>query len=184
MELESSSPYPQVPATCPYPEPTPSSPLVFNVYWFLTRQKAASLWSIPLTSIYCWGYEWLELYLYLSCMPVCVNSCWDILKHWKQQCVQMPQQLMVFMKNIFDIHYKNTVGWLEQIAACFSSWRVGFNSRVDYLGVVVDEVARELGLSSEHFYSVNALHDRTCNLRDIQLPHYTPHFKRYCPNLL
>jgi hypothetical protein len=26
MELESSSPYPQVPATCPYPEPTPSSP--------------------------------------------------------------------------------------------------------------------------------------------------------------
>jgi hypothetical protein len=26
MELESSSQYPQVPATCPYPEPTPSSP--------------------------------------------------------------------------------------------------------------------------------------------------------------
>src|SRR5215470_7944093 len=26
MELESPSPYPQVPATCPYPEPTPSSP--------------------------------------------------------------------------------------------------------------------------------------------------------------
>jgi hypothetical protein len=26
MELESSSPYPQEPATCPYPEPTPSSP--------------------------------------------------------------------------------------------------------------------------------------------------------------
>jgi hypothetical protein len=26
MELESSSPYPQVPAICPYPEPTPSSP--------------------------------------------------------------------------------------------------------------------------------------------------------------
>jgi hypothetical protein len=26
MGLESSSPYPQVPATCPYPEPTPSSP--------------------------------------------------------------------------------------------------------------------------------------------------------------
>jgi hypothetical protein len=26
MELESSSPYPQVPATCPYPEPIPSSP--------------------------------------------------------------------------------------------------------------------------------------------------------------
>jgi len=26
MEPESSSPYPQVPATCPYPEPTPSSP--------------------------------------------------------------------------------------------------------------------------------------------------------------
>jgi hypothetical protein len=26
MELESSSPYPQVPATCPFPEPTPSSP--------------------------------------------------------------------------------------------------------------------------------------------------------------
>jgi hypothetical protein len=25
MELESSSPYPQVAATCPYPEPTPSS---------------------------------------------------------------------------------------------------------------------------------------------------------------
>jgi hypothetical protein len=25
-ELESSSPYPQVPATCPYPEPTQSSP--------------------------------------------------------------------------------------------------------------------------------------------------------------
>jgi hypothetical protein len=25
MELESSSPYPQVPAICPYPEPTPSS---------------------------------------------------------------------------------------------------------------------------------------------------------------
>ena len=25
MEPESSSPYPQVPATCPYPEPTPSS---------------------------------------------------------------------------------------------------------------------------------------------------------------
>jgi hypothetical protein len=24
MELESSSPYPQVPATCPYPEPTPT----------------------------------------------------------------------------------------------------------------------------------------------------------------
>jgi len=61
--------------------------LIFNVYWFLTRQKAARLWSIPLTSIYCWGYEWLELYLYLPCMPVCVNSCWDILKHWKQQCM-------------------------------------------------------------------------------------------------
>ena len=26
MEPESPSPYPQVPATCPYPEPTPSSP--------------------------------------------------------------------------------------------------------------------------------------------------------------
>jgi hypothetical protein len=26
MELESSSPYSQEPATCPYPEPTPSSP--------------------------------------------------------------------------------------------------------------------------------------------------------------
>jgi hypothetical protein len=26
MEPESSPPYPQVPATCPYPEPTPSSP--------------------------------------------------------------------------------------------------------------------------------------------------------------
>jgi hypothetical protein len=26
MELESSSPYPQVPASCPYPEPTQSSP--------------------------------------------------------------------------------------------------------------------------------------------------------------
>jgi hypothetical protein len=26
MEPESSSPYPQVPATCPYPEPTPSNP--------------------------------------------------------------------------------------------------------------------------------------------------------------
>jgi hypothetical protein len=26
MELESSSPYPQVPATRPYPEPTPSTP--------------------------------------------------------------------------------------------------------------------------------------------------------------
>jgi hypothetical protein len=26
MELEISSPYPQGPATCPYPEPTPSSP--------------------------------------------------------------------------------------------------------------------------------------------------------------
>ena len=25
-EPESPSPYPQVPATCPYPEPTPSSP--------------------------------------------------------------------------------------------------------------------------------------------------------------
>jgi hypothetical protein len=30
MELESSSPYPQVPATCPYPEPTPSSPHEHN----------------------------------------------------------------------------------------------------------------------------------------------------------
>jgi hypothetical protein len=26
MEPEIPSPYPQVPATCPYPEPTPSSP--------------------------------------------------------------------------------------------------------------------------------------------------------------
>ena len=26
MEPESPSPYPQVPATCPYPKPTPSSP--------------------------------------------------------------------------------------------------------------------------------------------------------------
>jgi hypothetical protein len=26
MELEGSSPYPRVSATCPYPEPTPSSP--------------------------------------------------------------------------------------------------------------------------------------------------------------
>jgi hypothetical protein len=26
MEPESPSPYTQVPATCPYPEPTPSSP--------------------------------------------------------------------------------------------------------------------------------------------------------------
>jgi len=26
MEPESPSPYPQMPATCPYPEPTPSSP--------------------------------------------------------------------------------------------------------------------------------------------------------------
>jgi hypothetical protein len=26
MEPESPSPYPQVPATCPYPEPTPSRP--------------------------------------------------------------------------------------------------------------------------------------------------------------
>jgi hypothetical protein len=26
MDLKSSSPYPQKPTTCPYPEPTPSSP--------------------------------------------------------------------------------------------------------------------------------------------------------------
>jgi hypothetical protein len=26
MELEISSPYPQLPAICPYPEPTPSGP--------------------------------------------------------------------------------------------------------------------------------------------------------------
>ena len=26
MEPESPSPYPQLPATCPYPEPTPSNP--------------------------------------------------------------------------------------------------------------------------------------------------------------
>jgi hypothetical protein len=26
MELETFSPYPQLPAICPYPEPTPSSP--------------------------------------------------------------------------------------------------------------------------------------------------------------
>ena len=26
LEPEGSSPYPQAPATCPYPEPTPSSP--------------------------------------------------------------------------------------------------------------------------------------------------------------
>jgi len=26
MEPEGPSPYPKVPATCPYPEPTPSSP--------------------------------------------------------------------------------------------------------------------------------------------------------------
>jgi hypothetical protein len=26
MELENSSPYPQVPTICPYPEPIPSSP--------------------------------------------------------------------------------------------------------------------------------------------------------------
>jgi hypothetical protein len=61
---------------------------------------------------------------------------------------------MVFMKNIFDMYYKNNMGWLEQIAACLSSWRVGFSSRVDYLGVVVDEVARELRLSSEHFHFI------------------------------
>lgn len=35
--------------------------------------------------------------------------------------VQMPQQLMVFMKNIVDIHYKNTVVRFGQIAAYFSS---------------------------------------------------------------
>jgi hypothetical protein len=29
MEPESSLPYSQVPATCPYPEPTPSSPSVY-----------------------------------------------------------------------------------------------------------------------------------------------------------
>ena len=39
MEPKSSSPYPQVPATRPYPEPTPSSPhdplqLVFVLFTF------------------------------------------------------------------------------------------------------------------------------------------------------
>jgi len=54
---------------------------------------------------------------------------------------------------------------------------------------VVDEVARELGLFSEHFCFILLigilslpLHYRTCNLRNNQLPHYTLHFKRYCSN--
>jgi hypothetical protein len=32
MEPESFSPYPQEPATCSYPEPTPSSPHTYFVY--------------------------------------------------------------------------------------------------------------------------------------------------------
>ena len=64
------------------------------------------------------------------CMPICVNSCSDILKPLKTAVyVQMPQQLLVFRKKIVYIHYKNNVAWLGQIAACFSLWRVGFNSR-------------------------------------------------------
>jgi hypothetical protein len=81
---------------------------------FFPGKKAARWWSIPLTSIYFWGYEWLELYLYFPSVPVCVNSCWDILKQNKTTVyAKMPQQLRLFMKNMLDIHYKNTVVWLE-----------------------------------------------------------------------
>ena len=38
MEPESPSPYPQVPATCPYPEPAPSSPLFTTL--LLERQTS------------------------------------------------------------------------------------------------------------------------------------------------
>ena len=160
---------------------------------FFPSNKTAESWHKLLTSIYCWGYEWLELYLCFPCMPICVNSC---LRYFKTTLkiavyVQMPQQLMVFMKNIVYIHYKNSVVRLGQIAPCLSSWRVRFNSRVVYLKVVVDKVARELSLSFEHFCFIihkvilsMPLHNRTCNLRDIQLPHYTLHSKKYCPNLL
>ena len=40
MEPESLSPYPQVPATCPYPEPTPSSP---HDLLQLTEERNASV---------------------------------------------------------------------------------------------------------------------------------------------
>jgi hypothetical protein len=42
MEPESPSPYPQVPATCPYPEPTPSSPhdpLQLLLYFYLAKSN-------------------------------------------------------------------------------------------------------------------------------------------------
>jgi hypothetical protein len=66
---------------------------------FFPGKKAASLWSISLTSIYCWGYKWLELYLYFPCM------CEFLLRYFKTMkttvYVQMPQQLMVFMISSF-----------------------------------------------------------------------------------
>jgi len=58
-------------------------------------------------------------------LPLYACMCEFLLRYFKTLktavYVQMPQQLMVFMKNIFDIHYKNTVVQLEQTAACFSS---------------------------------------------------------------
>ena len=156
------------------------SNLVINVYRFLPWQKSSQvvkytthfhlllgirmIGAIPLLLLYACMCEFLSRY-FKTTLKIAVY-------------VQMPQQLMVFMKNIFDFHYKNTVVRLECIAACFSSWRVGCNSRVAYLRIVVNKVARELGLSSEHFHFIlhwgilsMPLHNSTCNLRDIQLPH-------------
>ena len=52
MEPESSSPYPQVPATSPYPEPTPSSP-----HDPLQLPQDPSNIILPSTS---WSPQWLK----------------------------------------------------------------------------------------------------------------------------
>ena len=48
MEPESSSPYSQVPAVCPYPEPTPSSFITaYTKARHLSLSSASSIQSIP-----------------------------------------------------------------------------------------------------------------------------------------
>jgi len=121
------------------------------------------------------------------CMPVCVNSCWDILKPLKTAVYV--QQLLVFRKKIVYILCKNNVAWLGQIADCFSLWGVGFSSRAVCFESCGGWSGKRIIFFSKHFCFILligilslSLPYHTCNLRDNQLPHYTLHFKRYCAN--
>jgi hypothetical protein len=128
MEPESPSPYPQVPTTCPYPKPTPSSPhdllhlwVILNTCFFLRRGVVSTSSNAQARGLPLVGSPWLLIQFIHSYPPY-----WRLFLHPQPEDAPCrgdrdphSQQLYHLIANSSFIVYFNTILHLLNIVFNF-----------------------------------------------------------------